>query len=98
MKHINLFFLLILIYGCGSSKSSTSTEKTSTTDIIPKVELTEVESKGKTIFENNCAKCHKLYDPKSFDAIQWKPILARMQSKAKISDEEREMVYAYLVH
>ncbi len=51
---------------------------------------------GKTLFLNNCSKCHGLYDAKDFNAEQWKPILLRMQKKAKISDEEREKIYAYL--
>jgi cytochrome c5 len=51
---------------------------------------------GKGIFENNCANCHDLYAPQDFTAEQWKPILLRMQIEAKISDEEREKVYAYL--
>ena len=51
---------------------------------------------GKMLYENNCAKCHDLYAPKDFNAEQWKPIMLSMQKKAKISDEEREKIYAYL--
>jgi hypothetical protein len=38
-----------------------------------------------------------LFNPKSFSAEQWIPIMLNMQKKAKISDEEREMIYAYLI-
>ena len=44
----------------------------------------------------NCAKCHSLYDAKDFTAQEWMPIVMRMQKKAKISDEQREKIYAYL--
>ena len=52
---------------------------------------------GKMLYENNCAKCHQLYDAKSFSKEQWTPIMLKMQKKAKISDEEREKIYAYLI-
>lgn len=51
---------------------------------------------GKMLYENNCGKCHKLYNAKDFSSENWKPILAKMQKKAKISDEDREKIYAYL--
>jgi hypothetical protein len=47
-------------------------------------------------YENNCAKCHELFKPKDYTAEQWKPILVSMQEKAKITDQEREKIYAYL--
>ena len=58
--------------------------------------LTAELAEGRTLFLNNCAKCHDLYSPKDFNAEQWKPIMLDMQKKAKISDSEREKIYAYL--
>lgn len=55
-----------------------------------------VLAEGKNLFENNCAKCHKLYDPSDFNAEQWKPIMLSMQKKAKLQDAEREKIYNYL--
>jgi cytochrome c5 len=52
---------------------------------------------GKSLYENNCAKCHKLYNPKDYNAQEWLPILAIMQQKAKISDAEHDKIYAYLI-
>jgi cytochrome c5 len=57
----------------------------------------EVLVEGKNLFEANCAKCHGLYNKSDFTAEQWTPILKRMQGYAKISDEQREKVYAYLI-
>ncbi len=51
---------------------------------------------GKNLFENNCAKCHKLYNPSDFSAEEWTPIVLRMQKQAKIQDSEREKIYNYL--
>ncbi|WP_235922453.1 c-type cytochrome [Flavobacterium difficile] len=62
-----------------------------------KAEVTaEVLAEGKNLYGTNCAKCHKLYDAKSFTAEEWTPIVMRMQKKARISDEQREKIYAYL--
>lgn len=52
---------------------------------------------GKYLYENNCAKCHKLYDSKSYSPEDWKQILVRMQKKAKISDEQRDKIYNYII-
>ena len=60
----------------------------------PSKEMVLVE--GKNLFENNCAKCHELYDPSDFNAEQWKPIMLSMQKKAKLQDAEREKIYYYL--
>lgn len=56
----------------------------------------EVLAEGKSLYGMNCAKCHELHDANSFTAEEWTPIVLRMQKKAKISDEQREKIYAYL--
>jgi cytochrome c5 len=53
-------------------------------------------AEGKNLYENNCAKCHKLFAPTDYTAEQWTPIVLRMQKKAKIQDDEREKIYFYL--
>ncbi len=58
--------------------------------------LTPELAEAKLIYENNCAKCHKLYQPESRTAEQWQPILLKMQKKAKISDADREKIYSYV--
>ncbi len=58
--------------------------------------MTAALAEGKNLFENNCAKCHKLYNPSDYSAEQWTPIVLRMQKQAKIQDAEREKIYNYL--
>ena len=62
------------------------------------VVLTQNQIEGKAIFEANCAKCHKLYEPSTFKAEKWDAILKWMQPKAKISDAQREQVYDYVTN
>jgi mono/diheme cytochrome c family protein len=89
-KIIAIVLLGTLIYSCSPKVIQTEAPK------VDEVPLTPELAEGKVLYENNCANCHKLYDPNKFSAEQWTPIVLRMQKKAKISDEEREKIYAYL--
>jgi cytochrome c5 len=93
-----LALLSVLIYSCSPSKSTTKpVEETVVVVAEPaKPILTEEILAGKTSYENNCAKCHKLYDTKQFTAEEWTPIMLRMQKKAHIDDAERDRIYAYV--
>lgn len=64
--------------------------------LAPANVMTSALVEGKNLYENNCGKCHNLYDSHEFNAEQWKPIVLRMQPKAKIQDSERELIYNYL--
>lgn len=88
-----LAVLATIIYSC-ASKSSTPTAQApqpSPTTMTP--ELAE----GKSLYENSCARCHKLYDPKDFNAEQWKPIVLRMAPKARLDEAQGQKIYNYLV-
>ncbi len=66
-------------------------------EVKPAVEVLTAElAEGKYLYENNCAKCHKLFDRHEYTAQQWMPITLSMQKKAKIQDIEREKIYNYL--
>lgn len=58
--------------------------------------LTAELQEGKDLYENNCAKCHNLYNRKSFTAEQWTPILIDMQKNTPLTDEQRMKVYNYV--
>ncbi|WP_326981398.1 cytochrome C [Chryseobacterium sp. MYb264] len=63
----------------------------------PKYTSSEQIVQGKTIFENSCNKCHKLPDPAKHDDQGWIKTLARMAPKAKLTDDQHQMVYDYLI-
>jgi len=90
-KIIAIVLLGTLIYSCSPKIASVPVLPQA-----PEAPLTPELAEGKMVYENNCAKCHILYDAKDFTVEKWTPILARMQKKAKISDEERDKIYAYL--
>lgn len=58
--------------------------------------MTSELAEGKSLYENNCAKCHNLYDAKDFSAEEWKPIVARMQKKAHLEDLQGQKIYNYV--
>jgi mono/diheme cytochrome c family protein len=87
-KIIALALLGILIYSCSPK-------------VVPQVvevkkEMSPEIAEGKSLYENNCAKCHKLFDTKQFTAEEWTPIVLRMQKKARIDDATRDKIYAYV--
>ncbi|MQP53574.1 MULTISPECIES: cytochrome c [unclassified Flavobacterium] len=96
IKLFSIAFVLAVFYACSPKVIQPEVPKVDDAPIVIEAPLTAELAEGKLLFESNCAKCHDLYSPKDFNAEQWKPIMLRMQKEAKISDEEREMIYAYL--
>ncbi len=99
-KILALTILALIIYSCASKSSVPTTEvkkteptaSTTPTATVMKADLAE----GKSLYENNCAKCHRLYDAKEFSAEEWKPIVARMQKKAHLEDLQGQKIYNYI--
>lgn len=99
-KFIIGIFALAFAFGCTAKKAISPTKEEVVVVVEPvkeKLVITaEVLVEGKSLYGMNCAKCHELFDAKSFTAAEWRPIVLRMQKEAKISDEQREKIYAYL--
>ena len=87
LKILGIVVLGIVIYCC----SPKIVVPTKTFTMTP--ELAE----GKTLFENNCAKCHKLPQVTEQTREGWIPIVDRMAKKAKITEEQEKLVYNYIV-
>lgn len=101
LRIISVAIIGMFIYSCSpkitpkvteASKVKGDTEESA----ISSVSLPANSPDGKSIYENNCAKCHKLYDPKSYSRQAWIPILYDMQKKAQLSDAEMDKILAYL--
>lgn len=99
-KLITLAVLAVIIYSCKSGSTAVSANEprpavAPTPAPAPTVMTAEL-AEGKSLYENNCAKCHRLYDAKDFSAQEWKPIVARMQKKAHLEDLQGEKIFRYL--
>ena len=88
----------VIIYSC-ASKSSIPTEvakKEEPKEVVVATVLTPELMEGKTLYENNCNKCHDLYDTKAFSAEKWKPIVEDMRKKARLSEADGMKIFNYV--
>ena len=100
MKSSVLIGLVVVsvVLGCAPKKVVVTEEVPVVKEIAAeKLEITaEVIAEGKNLYTTSCADCHSLYQKESFTAEQWKPIVIRMQKNTKLTDLQREKIYAYL--
>ena len=52
---------------------------------------------GKAIYEGNCGKCHKLFQPKNESEAEWRKVVPPMARKAKLDAESEKLVLQYVV-
>lgn len=84
-----------LLVSCGTKKPAAVTD-VSTVETAKTTELTPELAEGKNLYDNSCAKCHKLYEPKKFTQEEWKPILTRMQKKAHLDNVQMASIANYI--
>lgn len=86
--------LAITFIGTLALASCTKTQKAATSTNLSESERL---AQGKTIYESACKKCHDLPNPTDFNATQWVGIMNSMAPKARLTDEQHQMVYDYAV-
>jgi cytochrome c5 len=97
-KILILAAVTLLLASCGTQKTASvaTTEPVKVTETTKAVALTPELEEGKNLYENSCVRCHKLYDAKQFTQEEWKPILIRMQKKAKLDDTQMASISNYI--
>jgi len=99
MKIANVFYLsLALVFtACGTVLLiPDQTDVVRVSDKFPGYTLADL-SEGKTLYEENCKKCHGLKDPKKFSEEQWNKIVPPMAKKAKIDAQQEESIRKYVI-
>jgi len=43
-----------------------------------------------------CAKCHRMYDPAKYSDSQWQAWMVKMNPKAKLKPDQRELLESYI--
>lgn len=98
MKKILILFSMlstILIGVACSPKVAKTTTTESTTFDISKFSEAQL-AQGAQIMNTSCNKCHKLHEPQKFDVEKWNRVLKRMIPKAKLSEQDGNLVKAYI--
>ncbi len=95
-KILVLTAAVLLLASCGTKKAPATPTAPAVTETAKTKELTPELAAGKSLYENSCAKCHKLYEPTKFTKEEWQPILVRMQKKAKLDDTNMASITNYI--
>ena len=101
-KVLTLIVLILLLTACGTKKTVAEVPPLPPPPPSKEVSARDVIfgdsalAEGKQLYDNNCAKCHKWYEPKQFSKEEWKPILTRMQKKAKLDDVQMASITNYI--
>ena len=54
------------------------------------------DKSGAQLWSENCQRCHNLPDPKSFSGDQWITIGMHMQTRALITENEKNKIVEFL--
>lgn len=94
MKNLLIAFLFMAAFGCTTQLYMPSEANVNKVEAATLAELQQ----GRDLFQNKCGKCHKLPKPGKHAKDEWQKILAKMAPKAKLSAEQSDLVYKYVVN
>lgn len=53
-------------------------------------------TKGRALYISNCSSCHTLRIPERYTKKEWIAWMEKMALKAKINDQQKELILAYV--
>ena len=92
-----LAFTAILFTGCSKTLTTNadSLYVPTAADATSTATLADLQA-GRTLFINDCGRCHSLYSPDSFSPASWKSIVPGMASRAGLSTTQASQVSKYV--
>lgn len=93
---IGVVTLGLVLFSCSKKAVAPATEVKVTDEA--KMEMPAEIAEGKSLYENNCGKCHMLFPASKHDKAGWVKTVDRMAPKAKITDAQKTLVYNYLTY
>ncbi|PUZ28934.1 hypothetical protein DCC81_05525 [Chitinophaga parva] len=85
--------LLLLTFALGACMKGISPTDTAKVDAAM---AKYPDTPGKPIYVSHCAHCHKYQLPEYHTADQWVGIINKMAVKAKLSDDQKSAVLAFV--
>src|SRR5262245_61011405 len=52
-------------------------------------------SEAKRLYKSKCSRCHKFYNPSSYDEVEWPDWMEKMRKKSKLKDEQFDLLKRY---
>ena len=62
-----------------------------TPELTPKEELA-----ARKMYVGKCAKCHKFYEPRNYNEVDWRKWMEAMSRKTKLKPEQDKLLNTYL--
>ena len=97
---LGLCIAILFLYQCKSKKEVV---KDPVIDVVFQGDSTVVSDTTQPVvisikeyYKRKCGTCHNLYEPKTFNAEEWRVNLNKMKSRAMISQQDVEDLLAYL--
>ncbi len=88
--------LFLFIQSCSKSSTDSSSLYTPTSvDVTASATLVDLQQ-GRTLYINNCGRCHGLYSPDNFSSTQWKSIISSMAPNTGLSASDILLVTKYV--
>ena len=90
-------FTAIIFTGCSKTLTTNadSLYVPTAADATSTATLADLQA-GRTLFINDCGRCHSLYSPDSFSPASWKSIVPGMASRAGLSTTQASQVSKYV--
>ena len=61
---------------------------------LPKLSAKEL-SEAKRLYNSKCSRCHKFYNPSSYDDAEWQDWMEKMRKKSKLKNEQFDLLTRY---
>jgi cytochrome c5 len=87
MKPLIILFVYLVVIILLSACSGSSNNSSAGTTNFPL---------GKELYVAKCTACHRAYEPELHTKDEWQKILDEMGSKAKLTDNEKQLILNYL--